>query len=242
MNHWSRSSLIQRLLPGRPSISPSLKRIHFLHVSKAAGTQIQTIIDQINANSKLVQVTPHFHEATLDSLSPNQEYFFSTRDPIQRFKSGFYSRKRKGRPRIHVEWSEHEEYSFNQFEHANDLAESLFSPGKRGLDAIAAMRSIRHCSRNFVDWFKFTGHLFELRPPIWIIRQEHFEADLKLFLARIGYSAPVTLQTDIRISHANDYSSTPDLSESAKANLRQWYVQDYEFLRLCEAWISSQEN
>ncbi len=86
--------------------------------------------------------------------------------------------------------SEYEKLTLERFAHANDLAEALFAPGQRGRDATAAIRSISHCARNIVDWFKYCGYVFEVRPPIWIIRQEQFQADLDVFLNRIGYDGP----------------------------------------------------
>ena len=232
-----RQALAKHLERRRPeAFAPDT--IHFLHVGKAAGTQINRVIEEINSSRTQRRMVKHRHETALKDLPAGQDYFFSTRDPISRFKSGFYSRKRKGQPRIYNDWSEHESLAFKEFDHANDLAEALFSPGPEGRAAAAAIRSIRHCSRNLVDWFKFSGCMFELQPPIWIIRQEKFEFDLEIFLQRIGYSKPIELSTDKTTSHSNDYSGVPNLSDKAKENLRCWYAQDYEFLKLCEDWIN----
>ena len=211
--------------------------VHYLHVGKAAGTQIKHVIEQVNQPRLAGKLVAHNHEIGLADLPHDDDYFFSTQDPATRFKSGFYSRLRKGQPRIYVEWSEHERLAFEQFPHANDLAESLFLTGQKGQNATAAIRSIRLCSRNLVDWFKFCGNLFEVRPPIWIIRQENFSADLDIFLKRIGHDGPLDLVTGETASHANDYDDIPNLSDTAKTNLHRWYAQDYEFLEMCEAWM-----
>lgn len=213
--------------------------IHFLHVGKAAGSQISTIIKDINAHRAGAGIVKHGHEVQLKDLPAGQDYFFSVRDPITRYRSSFYSRKRKGQPRNYVEWSAQEAMAFANFEHANDLAEALFAEGARGREATAAMRSIRHCSRNLVDWFRFNGHMFEARPPIWIIRQEQFDADLQIFLDRIGYGKEVPVATDKTGTHANSYEKTPPLSDKAQSNLRAWYAQDYAFLDLCEHWMAA---
>lgn len=213
--------------------------VHFLHVGKAAGTQVHQVVQQVNQSRHSRKLVVHGHETELRHVPPGQDYFFSTRDPATRFRSGFYSRLRKGQPRLYVEWSDQERLAFERFSHANELAEALFAPGKLGSDATAAMRSIRHCSRNLVDWFKFNGHMFEVRPPVWIVRQEHFAADLDVFLKRIGYEAPAELaRSDNKEAHANNYEGIPDLSEKAMTNLRRWYAQDYAFLELCETWMA----
>ncbi|NRB36108.1 MAG: hypothetical protein HRU31_15480 [Rhodobacteraceae bacterium] len=212
--------------------------IHFLHVSKAAGSQINDIIKQINAGRDRQKLISHQHEVWLQHLPPDARYVFNMRDPASRFKSGFYGRKRKGRPRNNIEWSGDEHRAFLAFPHANDLAEALFAPGQTGREATAAIRSIRHTARNFVDWFRFEGYLFDENPPLWIIRQERFDDDLAIFLKKIGHHAPITLHQDAIGRHSNDYSDAPELSPLALENLRRWYAQDYAFLDLCNDWMA----
>ena len=232
------SSIYRHLRPTL-GLNPHLDgTIHFLHVGKTAGTQIKDVIDQVNRSGDSGKLLKHGHGTSLRDLPPGHDYFFSTRDPIARFRSGFYSRRRKGRPTHFSEWTEHERFAFARFPHANDLAEALFAPGQPGRDAISAIRSISHCSSNLVDWFRFCGYLFELRPPVWIIRQEQFSADLGVFLRRIGYKGCVDIAPERQKSHASDYVGIPDLSDTARANLRQWYAQDYAFLDLCEIWLT----
>ena len=153
--------------------------------------------------------------------------------------SGFYSRKRKGLPRIYSEWSRHEKRAFSYFEHANDLAEALFDDGVRGYNAICAIKSIFHCSMDQVGWFDCSGYFLDINPPVAIIRLEKFENDVRLFLTRIGVDSGVWFSTDPVARHSNDYSLVPELSEKAQNNLYNWYRQDYEFYRMCEAWIES---
>ena len=219
--------------------------IHFLHIGKCAGTQISHIANQINNISSQTKIIKHGHDVYLKDLEPESRYFFSIRNPISRFKSGFYSRKRKGQPRIYNEWSDHDREAFKDFEHANDLAESLFAAGEVGLKAFAAMKSIRHTAQNQSDWFYKCGHFLEIQPPIWIIRQENFVDDLNSFLKRslLGISIEqINVSEDHIVTHASDYSNFPALSDKAKENLSHWYAQDYEFYRLCEHWLREREN
>lgn len=211
--------------------------VHFLHVGKAAGSQIKSVARELNASSSARKLQLHRHKVLLKHLPKTQDYFFSVRDPADRFKSGFYSRLRQGRPRYNVLWSPHEEVAFENFQHANDLAEALFADGELGRKAAAAMRSIRHPASNLVDWFGAEGHMFDLRPPVWIIRQERFHEDLSTFMGLIGADLPASFGDGASRTHANDYSGIPTLSEKARKNLRRWYTQDYEFLRLCEHWL-----
>src|SRR5215469_6421945 len=99
--------------------------IHFLHIGKNAGTQIKFVAQQINQNDENCRIVTHPHEVKLGHLPQGARYFFSIRNPLTRFKSAFYSRKRKGLPRFFLDWSAEEKQVFSSFEHANDLAEAL---------------------------------------------------------------------------------------------------------------------
>jgi hypothetical protein len=222
--------------------NPNVNRIHFLHIGKNAGTQLSNIARQINSQSKKSVILQHGHNTYLKDIPEGENYFFSIRNPISRFRSGFYSRKRKGQPRTYNEWSKYDKIAFSEFEHANDLAESLFLEGDKGRRAWAAMKSIRHTAQNQSDWFVCCGNFLRARPPVWIIRQEAFEEDVREFIksAGLGLNNPVIdFGVDDVKSHKNDYTSTPPLSLKAKENLQAWYVQDMVFYEMCESWIES---
>ena len=75
-----------------------MREIAFLHIGKNAGTQIMHLAQQLKPHGIHVHQLPHSKKLYELPLAIN--YFFSIRHPITRFKSGFYSRKRKGQPRI----------------------------------------------------------------------------------------------------------------------------------------------
>lgn len=212
----------------------------FLHIGKNAGTQITYLCQQLGRYGIQVHKAPH--DTKLKAVISNNRampYFFSIRDPLSRFKSAFYSRKRKGQPRLYVEWSSYEAYAFRTFSDANDLAESLFRNDELGRAATRAISSLRHTAMHQIDWFE--GALnFELRPPVWIIRQEKFNEDFNVFLSRLGVSARIddlNVAVDDKTAHKNEYSGTPELSDLGKRNLRAWYSRDFAFYDLCTDWI-----
>jgi len=211
--------------------------LHFLHIGKNAGTQIKHIGDQITRGSQRYRFVRHPHRRTLDDVPAGQKYFFSIRDPITRFKSGFYSRKRKGQPRIYSEWTAEEALAFQHFEHANELAEALYEDSERGRLAYSAMRSISHVARHQVGWLGEHGFFLETRPPVHIIRQERFDEDLAGLLRRLELDIEVSLSPDPKIVHRNDYQRTPPLSALAVGHLRVWYSADFVLYRLCERWL-----
>lgn len=220
----------------------NIQTVHFLHIGKNAGTQIGHILDQVNQSQERVRFEKHSHGVQLKSLPQDDGFFFSIRDPAARFRSGFYSRKRMGKPRIYKAWSPHESRLFDEFEHANDLAESLYDEGPRGRAALCAMLSIGHLGRGQVDWFKGSGFFFDLRPPAWIIRQENLRADMETLLRRLGLDCDFSVSTDPLTAHTNDYSQIPRLSEKAIDNLKRWHAPDYAFYRQCEDWMAAQSE
>ncbi|WP_298470068.1 sulfotransferase family 2 domain-containing protein [uncultured Erythrobacter sp.] len=212
--------------------------VYFLHIGKAAGSQVKQMMAQVNRQGGNVHMKAQSHDVTLADLPEPSDYFFSIRDPISRFRSGFYSRKRRGRPLNDIAWTPHEETAFANFEHAADLAEALFAPGEQGLKAASAMKSIRHTAQDQIDWFALAGDIFTVRPPVWVLRQEHLEADLKVLIERLGLDFTPEPRRDTKGAHANDYSGIPELTETGIANLKLWYAQDFAFYEAVETWMA----
>lgn len=213
--------------------------IHYLHISKTAGSQIRSVIEQVNSTRIRGRIFVHSHEMRYAHIPDKAQYFFSIRDPIKRFVSGFYWRKTKGAPHFNWEWTPCEKLAFSQFEHANDLAEALFRNDELGEKAAAAIKSIGHTSRNQIDNFTLRGHALDISPPIWILRQERLQADVAELLRRIGHNRPIDLNSDAPFARKQSYADVPALSERAMENLRVWYAQDIQFVRLCHAWLKS---
>jgi hypothetical protein len=209
--------------------------IAFLHISKTAGTQIMHIIKQLKKLK--INIIRHDHWVKLSDLPTNTKYFFSIRNPATRFVSGFYFRKRK------KNHSQHEKITFKHFEHANDLAENLFTEGRIGVSARNAIQSIKHNAMLQVDWFQRYSY-FELRPPITIIRQEHFNTDMQRLLELLNINLEISslLSNDSDVTHKNEYKDLPRLSEKALKNLERWYLQDYMFYEMCENWLREKHH
>ncbi|MCB1311206.1 MAG: sulfotransferase family 2 domain-containing protein [Sedimentitalea sp.] len=238
-------SLRKRLLPTglRRRLSLALDRrhkLHFLHIGKTAGSQIGHLCESVNAASKDWRFVKQHHRVRLADLPRGAAYVFGIRHPVSRFRSAFYSRKRKGQPRNYNEWSPEEARAFARFDHANDLAEALFEDSADGRAALAAMLSIKHVSTRQTAWFEPHGTFLRSRPPLAILRQEHLAADLAALAARIGLDCPLTPTPDPVVAHHNDYRGAPELSARAVDNVERWYAADIAFVGACEAWIAAQ--
>lgn len=235
MGAWPHPAARHLFAPGPEAAGP----IRYLHIGKTAGTQIRHLIERVNARAGRELMRRERHRVTLDDIPRDARYFFSVRRPVGRFVSGFYSRKRKGLPRVHSPWSEAEAWAFARFDHANDLAEALFAPGDDGRRALAAIKSIQHTYRNQVDWLDQHGAALFVRPPVWIVRQQHFAGDVETLLHRLGLDGAGAFAASPDARHANDYAGTPPLSGRARANLERWYAQDIAFYDACETWLAS---
>lgn len=222
--------------------SPTRMRLNFLHIGKNAGTEIRRYIDRINAAQVAVEIVKHTHDTFMIGLPRKEAYFFSIRNPVTRFRSAFYSRKRMGQPRYYNKWTPHEAAAFGYFEHANQLAEALFDENEVGRRAFAAMKSIRHTAQNQSDWVYCFGNFLDVNPLFAIIRQERFDDDITAFQVKLGIASPELLPKDPLESHMNDYGDSPGLSDRAIGNLARWYTQDFVFYRMCDDWIESGVN
>lgn len=220
------SRIAKRLFP-RSQVRQQ-PRIHYLHIGKTAGNQIKHVCNQITATNPEIVFKLWSHGQELYKIPPADSYFFSIRNPITRFKAGFYERKRQGRDGGNV-WSENEALAFSVFPHANNLAEALFESGDLGRRARAAMHSIQHVRKHQYQWFLPLGYFLENRPPIWIIRQENFDSDIAAFASRLGIEElPESRASDYQAKRT-DYSEIPELTEVATLNLEKWYSADIQF-------------
>lgn len=212
--------------------------LHFLHIGKTGGSAVKGALKYAfkAAGAEARFVAPG-HGYRLRDVPEGEAYVFSVRDPVTRFVSAFYSRKRKGAPRTNIDWKPTEVLAFGAFEHAADLAEALFSPGARGMQALGAMRGIGHVSQSQVEWFPDPhAVLHGDRQPLAILRTEALEADFGVLLARLGMAGAVSLPEDAYGRNAHDYAGVPPLSSRGAANIRRWYAADMAFVAEASAF------
>ena len=219
---------------------PRVRKVHFLHVGKCAGTAIKDLAAQINTLPDGPRIIPHGHARKLADLPTDAEYFFSARHPVSRFVSAFAMRKRKEQPRLYREWTAGEREAFLRFPEANDLAESLFAPGQVGREAFAAMQSIGHMPFQHLR-FKVRD-IVGARPPLCVLRQERLSHDVGHLLRLLGIEGDVSLPVDPARAHRSDSAQARPLSEKAIANLTTWYAVDIEYYRLIDAWMDEQQR
>src|SRR6266550_2018742 len=87
---------------------------HFLHTGKTGGTAVKHAIGSLPVEARAA-IRLHDHGVTLMMVPEEEKVIFTTRDPIDRFLSGFFSRKRGGKPRYNVAWTAGEKAAFTRF-------------------------------------------------------------------------------------------------------------------------------
>jgi len=174
----------------------------------------------------------HSHEVKLEQIPAGQPVIFALREPVQRFISGFNSRRRQGRPRYHSPWNQAEAAAFGKFPTANDLANALSSPhDQTKAQAVAAMQSIQHVCSHYQFWLNSFEYL-ESRSQdlLWIGRTEHLARDFEILKSLLKLPEKCALPTDDVLSHRHLDTDERWLDATGLRNIEQWYRSDREML------------
>ena len=208
--------------------------VHFLHIRKTGGSAIKEALKNIYETPAGYTLWLHRHKTKLSHIPPGDKVVIFIRDPIDRFVSGFYSRKRQGRPKYYNPWNSIEELAFKLFDTPNELAKSLSSKDKeRRTFAFKAMRGIRHVNTYIKDWVISKDYLLARQEDILFIGcQEYLVNDFEILKKLLGIPPKVTkLPEDPIKSHKSPLNVDKHLSPEAVKNLLEWYRGDYEIYR-----------
>lgn len=216
------------------------QRIDFLHISKAGGVAIKSMVRR---NRKLFggrTFILHGHEVTFPDVvraNDGAAVFFVVRDPVDRYVSGFNSRLRKALPRALAEWDEGERTAFGRFTTPNQLAEALSSANAATRDAAGhAMNSIWHAKYHLSYWLDSVAFLEKHRHHIWYIgEQRHLGEDIERIKSLLELPAEVELPTDDIDTHRTPSGFSTELSPEGRRNIENWYRYDYPVYRWCES-------
>lgn len=222
--------------------------VHLLHIRKTGGTAIKETMSNLPSIIKwktqyFTFVVPknqrfccflHRHFTTLKDIPRGHKVVFFVRDPISRFVSGFYDRKRQGLPRYESPWSPSEEEAFKLFDTPNKLAKALSScDSSLRSAAIKAMRSIRHVNTHYRDWVISEKYLLTRKRDVFFIgRQESLQQDFEILKALLGIKSDETKLPDDPVkAHRSPPGHDRTLEPEAIKNLQQWFREDYELYK-----------
>ncbi len=217
--------------------------VHFIHVSKTGGSALRHAVRQarIEAGGRLISPWGPVwgrpgHQFKLQDVRDGDMAVITVRDPVARYKSGFYGRLYQGEPRHRRAWTSEERRAFNWFSTPGELAEALADPyGRSRRRARVAMRSISHLRWHMTDWTGGPAYLHaHLDNVLFFARQESLDEDWEELKAMLGIPRHHMLPGDPKVAHRGEYPRDAPISERGLAALREWYADDYWLLEIAE--------
>ena len=198
--------------------------VHVLHIGKTGGA---AVIEALSAaESRSYRIVLHDHSTVLADVPIGERVVAFVRQPVERFVSGFYSRKRQGKPRFDQPWSPEEREAFTLFPEVNDLAAALTSTGETLEAAQRAMNDIQHVRHPLGRWF---GGLDDVDRRaldlVFVGFQETLSSDFARLCHALDLEATPTLPTDPVRAHRRT-EQPPELSDVERATIEQWYADD----------------
>ena len=213
-----------------------LHMVHFLHIGKTGGSAVKHALKPHPVTTGFALVL-HSHGTTLRDIPVGERAFFFLRDPIDRFISGFYSRKRQGQPRYFAPWTPDEAVAFQTFETPNQLGLAIGSDDiELRNKAVHAMKSIGHVRDFFRNWFESEEYLVSRKSDLLLIGfQKSLDDDFERLKKVLNLPEHLTLPKDDIQSHRNPKDVDKKLDEAAILNLRKWYEEDYRLFVRCQS-------
>ena len=122
------------------------------------------------------------------------------------------------------------------FETPQNLARSLF----KEKEAEKAMQSIRHVRDPLSFWL---GELSEIEERVddvlYVYQQAHLDTDFQTMKRMLSLPEAASLPRDTRDAHRLVGAFDTKLDPLETENLRRWYANDYEIIKLCERLFES---
>lgn len=233
-NNAIRVPLTARLVWGRRT------PVHILHIPKTGGTAIRESLNPDRIGRKETSSHVIFfrnHEVHLDHVPNGHKIVFGLRDPVERFISAFWDRKRGGR--FHKKRLDKidERNSFEHFETPGQLAAALSSadPEMRRLAAFA-MDSIVHIKSPISDWLISEAYVRSRQEDILYVYEQHsLENDFLEIKKLLSLPDNMSLPRDDVQANRLESRYNRKLDLIGEANIRALYRQDYALIDLCRA-------
>lgn len=210
------------------------RTVHLLHIAKTGGTALKHALSGIPKVGEL-ELVLHSHKTRLVDIPRGDAVFFCCRDPISRYKSGFISRQRQGRPRNFIPWSDGERLAFSRFSDPAQLAEALASADTSLRDeAEAAFTRIGHVNTPLGYWLGSEWLLEQRKGDIvWIGLQTALDEDFAQLAKVLALPPGICLPLDDVAAHRNPSGVQSALSPTAHQALLERFREDARLFHWC---------
>ncbi|MFT7686029.1 MAG: hypothetical protein ACI9FB_001374 [Candidatus Azotimanducaceae bacterium] len=214
--------------------------IHLLHIGKTGGTALRYALRDVPdvRNGYLVL---HTHNTRLQDIPNGDKVIFFLREPLSRFYSGFYSRKRNGRPRYNSEWSDQEALAFGRFESPMKLLDFAISGCSiNRQNATEALETIGHVKDHYTYWLRSVEYLEARKDDILHIGfLDSFSEDFECLKSKLGLPSEVALPTSSLDAHVNPEYEQPALCPAQQFFFDEWFARDIELYQHCTQHFST---
>jgi len=208
-----------------------LKKVHYLHIGRTGGTSLKkTIKNGYKTDEYIIKMRGH--SISIDKISPLEPCFFFLRDPIDRFVSAFYEAAKKVGGPLHngYKWTvePNERAMLSKFKTPNELAEVICSD-KTALKYMNTVLHLRPFTNQYLPNYKNRKH-----QVIFVGFFDSLSEDFERLKAILG------LPENMRLAHENKMVKNKRvdlrLSPIAKANLLDFYSDDFEAYEYFKKW------
>lgn len=207
------------------------EKLHFIRIGKTGSTAIQSTLEKQKTAFKIVW---HPHKVTIKDIPVGEKFFFFLRHPVARFTSGFYSRKRQGKPRHYRPWRPIEEVIFSAYDNHNEFIPTLFSENENiRSQSCQFMRGSTHFY-SYQYWFEdFDNLKSRINDLFFVGFQETIEPDFEVLKKKLKLNSDLKLPTDSYSKHASAEQDV-SLNKASRLWLERWYQQDILFYQNCK--------
>lgn len=209
------------------------QKIHILHIGKTGGTAIKYVFNQVE--SFRYDIILHNHKFKLSDVPVDEKAVFFLRNPVSRFLSAFYSRKRKGKPRYNSQWSKTEELLFNAFPSHHMFINALNKREEAGMQLLnKSLEEIKHFW-SITYWLESIDYLAKRKNDILFVGfQETLTKDFEILKDKLGLDKSIILPVnDVDAHRGQGYDKS--LNNDQKNLLEKLYIEDLNIIEFCKS-------
>ncbi len=203
-------------------------KLHFLNMGRSSIPSLKNFLSQLYSSK--YELIFHDQSKALREIPFGEKICCIYRDPVQRFISGFYSRKMLGQPLFDVPWTEQEKVTFSHFDTPDQLAKALGSDNPQKKEhGLFAMKNTGFLNKNYGWWLGDKSLLDKRKEDFLLIGDV---SDITNILSKLSTLLDIKVEQEfVDLDEREVAEQDFGLSGDALSNLKSWYKEDYELLR-----------